>query len=663
MLRKTMLDECKGERLEEVLAVFSATVLKKVVAQQQLNSREHPPIAHTIALEYKGYTGERTELNTLVLAHKVSLKNKLGRKNAARVQYGNLAELLDIKEQKIGKRREHIQETARDLDATRPSDSDRSRVRRAVRNNWTGNEHWMDALLYGDANTTKDGVLAAPFDRVWRRVRSDRLSELDDKTGGLLEQLDSRVRAQRERLCKWQSFREEMFGDVRDEPQIEVGEKLGRQKGLDFGFGAHESLQLGHTITPRVTDENSWKPRGGYAELLSGLDADLKDINRVSTAPSFVRLGRGARSFQSSQQRSSSEKAPDEPISELSELEDELSKEPVAPTSGVRGASSRQGAEEVMESEATSKRSQKLTRPKLPQPLSTMHAFLPKSELTEISPTESMEPQPAAQQKPSSSSRSAVHDVKDQFTAPAPVRSPTQSNPPAAPRSPSPNSPPRQTQSPGELPPSPTQQQADQILASINDASPSPIKQPMPRRTLSLADRTRLSLSRGVNMDFDEDNDGLPSVSPTRARRRNTSSRSPKKNMPTTPTISEGMTSGDYSGATNSNTAEENDLVARTRKSMANFEAAQQKARLERQRSLKHAAKKSGSLARQTYFPSVDEDGEGGENSTVVLEELIAKETESQGADYESIFKSRPKIKTSPPSTPVRSGFSWEENE
>lgn len=153
-----------------------------------------------------------------------------------------------------------------------------------------------------------------------------------------------------------------------------------------------------------------------------------------------------------------------------------------------------------------------------------------------------------------------------------------------------------------------------------------------------------------MGLDLD-DEDEAAIGSPTRLGKR-AGSRSPTKK----PSISTTVIPED------ADDAEDDGLVARTRRSMANFEAAQQKARLEKQRSLKREARqqKTGSIGRQTYFPAVEEDALGGEdNTTAVLEELIAREAEAGegGVDYEAVFKSRPKIKTSPPSTPIHGGF------
>lgn len=645
VLRKTMLDECKGERLEEILAVFSSAVLKKSVAEEQVNSEEHAPIAQHLALEKRGYSGDRTELAPLILAHQFSLRNKLDQKNTARAQYRELARVLDLKESDLGARQEQARIADGHSEKPMLSEEEKSRLRRAVRSNWTGNERWMEALLYGDAKSRNDGVLTAPFDRVWRRVRTNRLGELEDQNGGLLEQLNGRVHAQKERLNKWQNFRKEMFGDVSDESGIDGSARVDQQKGIDLGFGVHESLQLGPTSPRKLANARATLLHGEYGALLEGMERELEEIDRVPAARPLGQTRGRAQYVKSPTQSVCSDKPVEEAISELSELEEDLAQQAAAASQRAR----QQELDELADPDVKSTQLSKRSRPKLPQPLSSQHAFRPKLPSPEVSPTESITP------RTSSSRRSPIRQtIKSK--SPSPVRSASRILPPSPQRLPKPQSPILRTQSPEILLPSPTQQQADQILASMNAASPSPVKQSRPRHTLSLAERTRLSMVRGVSVDLDAD-DELPlgSPSPTRMRRRNTSSRSPtKRTADTPPAIPEDAGVAD---AETDNITPEDDLVARTRRSMANFEITQQKARLDRQRSLKRAARQqSGSISRQSYFPSLEEEEDKSE--TVVLEELIAEDGE--GVDYEAVFKSRPKIKTSPPSTPVRSAAAWE---
>lgn len=185
---------------------------------------------------------------------------------------------------------------------------------------------------------------------------------------------------------------------------------------------------------------------------------------------------------------------------------------------------------------------------------------------------------------------------------------------------------------------SPTQLMADQILASMNAASPSPLKKQ--RHTLSLAERTRLSMARrgpqGVDVD-DHDGDDEPDL---------------HMPPPRTPTVTvDGPKSIPVPDVTpEDDDPEHEDLVARTRRSMAGFEVARQKAQLERRRSQRKSKKLTVSSNRRdgsSYFPSVDEEGD----STLLLaEELMNNDMD----DPDAIFKSRPKIKTSPVGTPVK---------
>ncbi|KAK6852334.1 hypothetical protein PG995_010885, partial [Apiospora arundinis] len=130
VIRKTMLDECKGERFEEVLAVFSSAVLKKLVAERALNAGHdyRPSISESIAIENWGYKGERTELNGLLLAHKASLRSFLREKDAARQRYNDFAKLLALKEQTIAKRNEQIKSMATDDPSSQPTDKTRYQV-------------------------------------------------------------------------------------------------------------------------------------------------------------------------------------------------------------------------------------------------------------------------------------------------------------------------------------------------------------------------------------------------------------------------------------------------------------------------------------------------------------------------------------------------------
>ncbi|CAI4214936.1 unnamed protein product [Parascedosporium putredinis] len=244
VIRKTMLDECKGDRLADVLATFSFAVVRKVTSDQSEESGEHPSIAERLALENRGYAGERSELALLKLAHQVSLSHALRKKNESRAMLDDFSELLDVKERGIFRKKELVKSVDAHDDAHDVSESDKLEVGRLVQNNWAGNERWIESLLYGDANARRDGLLSAPFDKVWRRVQAGRLSELDDRGSGLVEELESRVRFQRERLQKWKGLRSTL-GDSAAKGTQSLDPMPSSKNGLGLQLNAHQNLHLG----------------------------------------------------------------------------------------------------------------------------------------------------------------------------------------------------------------------------------------------------------------------------------------------------------------------------------------------------------------------------------------------------------------------------------
>ncbi|KAI6365284.1 hypothetical protein MCOR25_005414 [Pyricularia grisea] len=647
VVRRTMLDECKGERLEEVLATFSSAVLKKMVAEASLNGKEHLTIAETLALENRGYSGDTAQITALLLAHRASLSRTLRERREARARYNDLAQLLDLKERGIARRKLQLGETKVPA-ADGMSEHEKLALWRAVRNNWAGNERWMEALLYGDA--PQDGLLTAPFDRVWRRVQSGRLAELEEHCEpGLIQQLDGRVKMQKERLQKWQTFRRDMFGtdsikDDRAQKRKSLTlDHVAKPRGIDLGFGAHENIRYG-TASPMklAAKPPSLKPE--YEVLVNELQEELDAINKGQPNP----FAGGLQFVQRSDMR-----------------------EAVAQHAKYLPEESTLGYFDHEEDSTEAVLASNLARPSetytdLPQKPSTMNLPEKKHHTRAISYSQPPErkssvPKPEAERTASGRPKSLVLDNNTRLpstagtrmnklplsartaysSGPADAPANSSSNRPAArPRTPSP--PPAPRYIPEELlvePSQPvvsqTQREADAILASISAASPSPEKKP--RHTLSLAERTRLSMVRDLNDGEDEELDRLSLM-----RRGSTTG---KNKRPAT----EGHMDGN--GAIPEEEEAEDDLVARTRRSMANFEATRQKVQLERRRSQRKAARESnvhqqhrrnggGSIS---TMPSTLEEG-AAEGESVLVDQML-----EQGVDdYEAVFKSRPRIQTSP---------------
>ncbi|KAI1819151.1 hypothetical protein F4861DRAFT_166724 [Xylaria intraflava] len=601
LIRKTMLDECKGERLEEVLAVFSSVVLKKLVAERALNSgpEYRPSISESISLETRGYKSDRTELNGLLLAHKASLRSILEKKNAARQKYRDFEELLAMKERRIARRQEQVKANAQ-RETTTISDAVKTDIRRILRNNWAGNEHWLDGLLLGDRSSQKGGLLNTPFDDIWSGVKAGSISDFEDQTAGLLEQLDKRVRRQQTRLQTWKAFRQSTFGDI--QPQV-THDPLpeGEKNDIGFDFTAHLHLDF---ATNDIKFDN---PPSEYTKFLGELTTELEDL-KATKIPNFQSLITGVRRVPTSavSQFVPQAEPAAETVSDLSDWEDEP--EAALPLPKVRESSTISGARPTAIPGGVAGYKRQLPRIKISSGDYQMNQFHRESAVKPlVEPRRSQanartvqaeyEPDPMGDNESDfisrteerKSSYSSSNQLECPETANSAVRSAARSK-------------------------SPTQALADEILTSMNNASPSPVKKS--RYTLSLAERARMSMARKASFEREDE---LPQLSPV--------------------DTNHAQENGSHTTESDLERGEEyEDLITRTRRSMAGFEAARQKAQLERRRSQR---KSRAAQRKDSYFPGDDEDGVG---DLSVLEGLMDEGQE----DYETVFKSRPRIANSP---------------
>ncbi|KAI2781197.1 HAUS augmin-like complex subunit 6 N-terminus-domain-containing protein [Daldinia loculata] len=615
VLRKTMLDECKGERLEEVLAVFSSAVLKKLVAERALNAgpEYRPTISEKLALENWGYSGDRTELNGLLLAHKASLGSILAKKNTERVKYRDFEELLASKEQGIARRKEKAKaESERSVAET--SERTRTEVNRIIKTNWTGNDQWLDSLLFNDTNPRKGGLLGSRFDDIWVGVEQGKVSDLEDQNTGLLEQLDNRVQMQRERLEKWDDFRKKMFGNMPPPPTVEA-RRTTKPKNVGLRFTAHQKL---NTDQVRVKDKLPLNAAPAqYRTIVSNMKAELGSIGKPKIPDFSSLLGGSNRS--SVVDVASYTTKPEEivdAISDISEWEDEAEEvrpieKPMQPTGGRRyrlvppkASTEAQGRTHVPKASS------------IDVPFSRNKKFFP-----DLSP--SFEPEPLEQASSShlqvpTTSTPKRQELRKLDTIPQIITSYSVASPEVSPE-PSPTDKMADSLSPPPVSVSPTQAMADEILRSMSNASPSPMKKQ--RHTLSLAERTRLSMTRTQSF---EKEDEISQPSPTKSTHTQSSSDNNTNHLP--------------------EKDEYEDLVARTRRSMVGFEAARQKAQLERRRS----ERKSKMIQRKgDQFPKLEEENF---NDTSIIEELLDGGQE----DYEAVFRSRPRVQTSPLPSPSK---------
>jgi hypothetical protein len=623
-----MLDECKGERLEEVLAIFSTAVLKTITRERGSNGDR--PIAEQLALENFSYTGERTPLNTLILAHRTSLRGTLARKSQSKARYDDFAELLNLKERQAIRRNEQLTVSLEERSTQSVTDEQAQSLRDTVDRNWSGNSEWLDTIFKDGPSSSSHGLFDHSFDEVWKHVENGTIGELEfPENESLIEQLDARLRQQRSRLERWRDFEKRLSGGASRPPNDRrVSLEKPKARGFDLGFGAHEKLHMDFGLSV-ATGSKARQPLEEYTQLIADLHRELRNVGKQD--PEAVKPN--------NETEHSVETSTVEESSPHTATAESMDMSPEFPMSQAGSAS--------------------------PSPTLVHEYYKEEAQHESFGDLENSGEEAEHERHDHHEQHGAFEEDDDgapiqapESPSPAPHAMPTHST--ASPP------PPRRTISavsdlPPPSPPSnPTSPQASDILASMLRQSPSPAKPTVskPRHVMSLAERTRMSMARlslvPTDLELerfderqsrdleaeDEDEDLVPDLSPL---------------PPTRMRISPTRTSPHPCPSTEPQSALESSLSARTRQSLLAPNLDPALVKLERRKSMKaEARRKRESFRPQAAQPLFEEDSLADGIDTMKLEEV----------DYEAVFKSRPKIKVSPDTSPVRGNGSptkaWE---
>jgi hypothetical protein len=614
-----MLDECKGEKFFEVLAFFSNTVLKKTLTAQSKN--KSTAVARILSTANTLSHDRQASLLPLAIAHKAALVNILTKKEEKRRRFTEFEATLNVKKEEINQRLKQCQAAPRNRKSLIP-EKEAVAIKKQLKSNWIGNQKWLDTMLHGDDVQTEDAFLSGSFQDVWHMVeKGQKLGDAAPETG-LLENLQARVQEQQTRLQRWKNFHETM---LKEETKPSTSVPKAQVLVKDVRFDDHLQLQLRSTKASGTEPVQQRSSCSEYQNILSDMEAELSRIAKAkhnrSDAPQIKR-------------RTSSLKAGRSPERRIKSKTESASSRPAIPAKTTNPTP-------PIRTE---------TRDDIPlRSLPQEPAITPINSDTTLvgQPSTSMRTGPPTSQPVESTVHDEQEDIQETSdplptaptsTPPFPAHSPI---PPDS-TSPSPQPTPYMpSEPPILLPPTLTHEEAiaEAIISSIGNATPSPIKKSQPR--LSLADRTRMSMAHTTS---------FPPITES----------PPSPPSPTLPVFQPPTLQPDRRAT----------LHERTMLSMAAM-AANSRQSLAPQQS-RHGGRKSSS--RTSIYPINQFDTPRTRKSINVIEESRANEKEvtpkeelfSDDVDYERIFKSRPKIATSPifsPSIRIGGGPDGDEDE
>ncbi|PPJ58536.1 hypothetical protein CBER1_07173 [Cercospora berteroae] len=274
VLRKSMLDDCQGDKFWELCLSFSGLVLRRVTVENKDRLSYERPYSEKIGTRKALNIKQRESMLPLAIAHKAALAKVLEEKERKKETYDKLLQTFKDKEVDLRARKIQVHETAGLRRRRSPEDNVAQEV---LEKKWVGSEDVKDALLNGDAAPGADGLLTKSFTFVWDNNKTDQLAKADTTVKGVLEDLEDRTRQQKRRLQKWQTLHEQL---LKSKVQSGKDTDSSTAKPTQLRLDQHQNLTLrdmadnGQTST--IANHKRHTSAVKYDEILNAMRDELR---------------------------------------------------------------------------------------------------------------------------------------------------------------------------------------------------------------------------------------------------------------------------------------------------------------------------------------------------------------------------------------------------
>ncbi|KAJ9606662.1 hypothetical protein H2200_008670 [Cladophialophora chaetospira] len=224
VLRKTMLDECKGEKYEEVLAKFAMAVLREKFAIQGKN-------VHAVRKSgYKAAEGpDADNIVPLILAHRAALQQSLRTRQNLQSKATEFSEHLAQMRRDIDMSLQELQMPPHNTPGVKGDlpPNELHALREQVNLAFAGDRRWARFILEGTASSTSGPLLQKlpewPFEHGGTAV-SDHIGAEDvaEDVDEPMRQLQSLISRQQEHIDRLTRLRDSLLGgtEVRTETKL-----------------------------------------------------------------------------------------------------------------------------------------------------------------------------------------------------------------------------------------------------------------------------------------------------------------------------------------------------------------------------------------------------------------------------------------------------------
>ncbi|EME38308.1 hypothetical protein DOTSEDRAFT_114926, partial [Dothistroma septosporum NZE10] len=232
VLRKSMLDDCQGDKFWELCLAFSTIVLRKAMVDKKNRHPQGKPLAQRLGTAQGLSQSQRDSLLPMAIAHRAALAKVLSEKERKRQTYDTLFDVFVDKESDLHDRK--VKAEQRRVRQPRAAIAEE-----VLEQDWVGSAEVRAALLNGDEAAGGDSLLTRPFAQVWAMNEKNRLFWSKAADVGVLEDLENRTRQQKQRLQRWHRFHDKLVQSKQLASKIATGASTS-----ELRFDQHQNMTL-----------------------------------------------------------------------------------------------------------------------------------------------------------------------------------------------------------------------------------------------------------------------------------------------------------------------------------------------------------------------------------------------------------------------------------
>jgi len=256
MLRKTMLDECKGERFGELLAHFAMLVLRKVVERR----KDLPLVTRTLL----DSSQEQRHIVPLSIAYKTSLRMHLESRRQLLAQLNYQKRALDDRDTKLAERKHVVLEAL-----SNHSQENHSTSLDILKSSWSGDSRWL-AVLLSEMPANSEQALTSDI-----LLSNDEGADTSESSA-LMNDLDERIQKHESRLNKWKICQSSHLNE--DQPKKVPEKNLVSSSHGSWSMDKHQHLRIFPTRMEEHNMTHNERPdlSPGHVDLLEGMERELR---------------------------------------------------------------------------------------------------------------------------------------------------------------------------------------------------------------------------------------------------------------------------------------------------------------------------------------------------------------------------------------------------